>query len=43
MCMILLKLQLLAWYKIGFKKELSPYQYFNENIVHIKANFKLLR
>lgn len=43
MCMILLKLQLLAWYKIGFKNGFSSYQHFNENPVHVKANFKLLK
>lgn len=38
--MILLNLQLLDWYKIGFKEEFSLYQHFNENPVHVRANFK---
>lgn len=41
--MTFLTLQLLAWYKFGLKKEFSSYQHFNENPVHIKANFKLLK
>lgn len=43
MSMVLLKLQLLAWYKIAFKKEFSSYQCFNEKPVHVRANFKLLK
>lgn len=43
MRMILLKLQLLDWYKIVFKEEFSLYQHFNENPVHVRANFKPLK